>query len=68
MSERTIAAISTPPGEGAIGVIRISGDNAVVVADRVFFPFSEKPLSTLGGYRAAYGEIRKGEEDDLGNY
>ena len=58
MAERTIAAISTPPGEGAIGVIRISGEDAVAVADRVFCPASGKPLSSLGGYRAAYGEIR----------
>lgn len=58
MSERTIAAISTPLGEGAIGVIRISGENAVEVADRVFFPVSGEKLSNLDGYRAAYGEIR----------
>ena len=62
MSEKTIAAISTPAGEGAIGIIRISGDDAVAVADRVFFPYSNKPLSTLGGYRAAYGEIKDGDK------
>jgi len=61
MAERTIAAISTPPGEGAIGVIRISGEDAVAVADRVFFTLSGKGLATLAGYRAAYGEIRDGE-------
>ena len=61
MSEKTIAAISTPAGEGAIGVIRISGEEAVVVADRVFFPFSGSPLGELSGYRAAYGEIKDGE-------
>ncbi len=32
----TIAAISSPPGEGAIGLIRVSGPEAVAVADRVF--------------------------------
>src|SRR3712207_3909837 len=32
----TIAAISTPAGEGAIALIRISGPEAVAVADRVF--------------------------------
>jgi|GEM_PF-7106291 len=36
MSNRTIAAISTPPGAGGIAVIRISGDDAVFVADKVF--------------------------------
>ena len=59
MSDRTIAAIATPLGESSVGVIRISGDDAVAVADRVFFAFSGKPLSALGGYRAAYGEIKK---------
>ncbi len=32
----TIAAISTPPGEGAIALIRISGSEAVTIADRIF--------------------------------
>jgi len=32
----TIAAISTPPGEGAIALVRISGDNAIQIADRIF--------------------------------
>ena len=62
MSERTIAAISTPAGEGAIGVIRISGDNAVSVADKVFKSVSGTPLASLPGYHAAYGEIYNGEE------
>lgn len=35
--ERTIAAISTPQGNGGIAVIRISGNDAVKVADKVFF-------------------------------
>lgn len=61
MSERTIAAIATAAGEAAIGVIRISGEAAISVADRVFFANSGKPLSELKGYRAAYGEIRDGD-------
>ena len=61
MAERTIAAISTPQGEGAIGVIRISGEDAVAVADRIFRPLGDKPLRELSGYRAAYGEIYDGE-------
>src|SRR5437762_7063530 len=32
----TIAAISTPPGEGAIALVRVSGTNAVQVADKIF--------------------------------
>ena len=32
----TIAAISTPPGEGAIALVRVSGANAIQVADKIF--------------------------------
>ncbi len=32
----TIAAIATPPGEGAIGIVRISGRDAIGIADRIF--------------------------------
>ena len=61
MSDRTIAAIATPPGIGSIGVIRISGEEAVTVADRIFFAFNGKRLSELEGYSAAYGEIKDGD-------
>ena len=58
MSERTIAAIATPIGSASIGVIRISGDKAIDIADRIFFPFSGGKLCEFEGYRAAYGEIK----------
>lgn len=61
MSDRTIAAIATPLGEASVGVIRISGDKALEVADRVFFAFSGEKLKNLPGYRAAYGRIRNGQ-------
>lgn len=61
MSKRTIAAIATPLGEGSIGVIRISGEDAIKIADKVFFAFSNRPLSSLKGYEAAYGEIREND-------
>ena len=32
----TIAAISTPPGEGAIALVRVSGANAIEVGDKIF--------------------------------
>lgn len=57
MSERTIAAIATPLGEGGISVIRISGDDAIAVADKCFFAFSGEKLSKLDGYQAAYGKV-----------
>ena len=57
MSERTIAAIATPLGEGGISVIRISGEDAISIADKCFFAFCEKKLSELDGYQAAYGKV-----------
>lgn len=62
MSERTIAAIATPLGEGGIGVIRISGENAISVADKCFKAFSGLKLSSLKGYEAAYGNLLDGDE------
>lgn len=59
MAERTIAAIATPAGDGALGVIRISGEQAITVADRVFTAFSGKKLCELEGYSAAYGEVKE---------
>ena len=40
MTEDTICALATPPGEGGIAVIRISGPEAETVLYRVFRPFS----------------------------
>ncbi|MBR0466253.1 MAG: tRNA uridine-5-carboxymethylaminomethyl(34) synthesis GTPase MnmE [Clostridia bacterium] len=57
MSENTIAAISSPLGEGGIGVIRISGENAIAVADASFCAVSGKKLSSLKGYSAAFGNV-----------
>ncbi|MBR4909754.1 MAG: tRNA uridine-5-carboxymethylaminomethyl(34) synthesis GTPase MnmE [Clostridia bacterium] len=56
MAERTVAAISTPKGEGGISVIRISGDEAVSIADKCFKAISGKPLTGLKGYSAAFGK------------
>ena len=61
MAEKTIAAVASPIGEASIGVIRISGEKAIEVADKVFFAFSGERLADLEGYKAAYGEIKDGE-------
>ncbi|RKJ70833.1 hypothetical protein D7X33_22785, partial [Butyricicoccus sp. 1XD8-22] len=36
MDYDTIAAISTPMGEGAIAIVRLSGDEAVQITDKIF--------------------------------
>lgn len=51
----TIAAISTPDSTGGIAVIRISGEEAVAVAERIFTPYSGKKVSDMDGYTCAYG-------------
>lgn len=40
----TIAAISTPVGEGAVGIVRLSGDQAFEILERMFKPFKNKHL------------------------
>ena len=45
----TIAAVATPEGEGSIGVVRLSGENAVKIADKIFKARSGKRLSELKG-------------------
>ncbi len=54
---RTVAAVSTPPGKGGVALIRVSGDEAAAVADRVFLPAGGKALSALSPRRAVYGRI-----------
>ncbi len=58
----TIAAIATPLAEGGISVIRISGDRAIEIAEKIFRPVSGKAVSELKGYTAAYGEIVDGDK------
>jgi len=60
----TIAAISTPYGKGGIAVIRISGDAAVSVAQKVFLPKNSKPLSEINSRVAVYGSIMSSNRND----
>ena len=53
----TIAAISTPPGVGGIGVVRMSGPEAIAVAQRVFVRPDGQPLQQPASHRIYYGAI-----------
>src|SRR6476659_10173957 len=55
----TIAAISTPPGEGAIALVRVSGANAIQIADKIFRG-KEKP-SGFASHVQHLGEIFSAE-------
>ena len=59
----TIAAISTGQAAGGIGIVRISGENALSVADRIFKSVSGIELNKLKGYTAAFGKVYSGEEE-----
>lgn len=54
---KTVAAISTPPGKGGVSVIRISGDDAITVAEKVFLPRGKSAVRELPSRYAAYGDI-----------
>lgn len=59
--QETIAAIATPTGIGALGIVRISGPHALEIAARVFSSPHKKNIANLAGYQAAYGFIKNPE-------
>jgi len=59
-TEDTIAAIATPPGRGAIGVIKISGEQALSILKKIFKPF--KPREEFESHRLYYGFIVNPED------
>lgn len=62
----TIAAICTPLSPSALGVIRISGDEAFSIAQKVFHTVNGRNIADMKGYTAAYGHVfdKNGEFDD----
>jgi len=59
----TITAIASPPGNGAIAVIRVSGCKALQITDKVFFSnAAEKKLSDQEAYTIHYGFIKDNED------
>ena len=59
----TIAAIATGMGNSSIGIIRLSGDRAIEIADKIFVPKNnKKKISSLPSYTAAYGHISYDDE------
>lgn len=53
----TICAVSTPAGEGGIGIIRVSGREAVDLAARIFRPRSGVDIRSAKSHRIHYGHI-----------
>ncbi|MCB0697153.1 MAG: tRNA uridine-5-carboxymethylaminomethyl(34) synthesis GTPase MnmE [Chitinophagaceae bacterium] len=55
----TIVAIATPPGEGAIGIIRLSGDKAFAITKDIF---AGKDLTKQASHTIHFGKIMDGDE------
>lgn len=59
----TIAAISTPPGEGGIGIVRLSGDEALEIAENVYRQ-GNKRLSDQPSHTIHYGNLFNPKTDE----
>ena len=62
--EDTIAAIATPFGEGGIGIIRLSGDEAGRILSEVFVPAGKAGTDETGSRKLMYGRVK---DPDTGN-
>lgn len=61
----TIAAISTPMGEGAIAIVRLSGDKAVEIADRIFCAPNNKQLAEQTTHTIHYGHLIEPKTNEI---
>lgn len=58
MIDDTIAALATPPGEGGIGIVRLSGSQAINIAARIFHPRQGPGLAASRSHTLRLGLIR----------
>ncbi len=58
----TIAAISTAPGIGGIGIVRMSGENTFKILNKIFRPKNSVNLDEVKGYTIKYGYIVNNDE------
>ena len=62
MNQDTIAAIATAPGQGGIGIIRISGPESERILTEIFEPAGHRRSTLPESHRLAYGRILDGKE------
>lgn len=53
----TIAAISTSPGIGGIGIIRMSGEDCFQILEKIFKPKNKQSIEKIKGYTMKFGKI-----------
>jgi len=56
-TDDTIAAISTPLGEGGIGIVRLSGKNSIEIAENIFSSPKKRTLQNMKSSSVSYGHI-----------
>lgn len=64
--EKTISAISTAPGVGGVAIIRVSGEKALQIAEKMFKPLGKTKVTDFEPYRMYVGEIDGGTFTDFG--
>jgi tRNA modification GTPase len=57
MDQDTICAVSTPPGEGGIGIVRMSGRDAANIASKLFRPRQGGDFNVSGSHTMRYGHV-----------
>lgn len=64
INQDTICAIATAPG-GAIGIIRVSGSQAIEITSQIFTPAQGKPLTERKPYTLTFGQILSAEGEPI---
>ncbi|RVU55748.1 tRNA uridine-5-carboxymethylaminomethyl(34) synthesis GTPase MnmE [Anaerosphaera multitolerans] len=62
INNETISAISTATGEAGIGIVRMSGDRAIEIANNIFKPIGKKSLDISENRKLLYGHIYDGSK------
>ena len=63
VEQDTIAAISTPIGEGAIAIVRLSGDQAIEIADKLYR--GKSSLAQVESHTIHYGKIYDSDREEV---
>ena len=61
----TIVAISTAPGIGGVGIIRMSGEKSFDILSKIFRPKKEEKIEDIKGYTIKYGKILDPKKQEI---
>lgn len=65
MENKTISAVSTPLGEGGIGIVRLSGDKSFSIVKNLFIAKGDKLDNKLSSHKLIYGHIQDPENNKI---